>query len=232
MKKLGLIGGTGPESTIIYYKRLTSGVQKRLDRDVFPHLVIESLSVFEVLDFCKRKDYTSLTAYLASGVQNLAAAGAEFAAFTGITPHIVYDEVSKESPIPIVSMVQTSCQYTKKKQYSKIALLGTMPTMNEDFFQKPFRQSGIAIITPNQTEKEYIAEKIESELEYGIVKLETQNELKKISARLIEEENAEAIVLGCTELPLAFDEISLPVEKIDVMRVHIDALIEEIIREH
>lgn len=230
MRKLGLIGGTGPESTVIYYRELTSGVQKRLNRNMFPYLTIESLSVFDVLDYCNRNDYTGLIAYLTQGVRNLAAAGAEIAAFTGITPHIVYDEVLKRSPIPIISMVQTSCQYAKKKRNNRIALLGTLPTMNGDFFQRPFREDGIKVIVPKEDERQYIGHVIETELEYGIVKSETKHMLKQISLRLIEEEKVEAIVLGCTELPLAFDEISLPVEKMDVMRIHIDTLIDEIIR--
>lgn len=80
MKKLGLIGGTGPESTIEYYKGIEYGVQQRLGRNFFPNLTIESLSVFEVLSFCEKKDYTGLAAYLAEGIRNLAAAGAECAA--------------------------------------------------------------------------------------------------------------------------------------------------------
>lgn len=229
MKKLGLIGGTGPESTVIYYKQLTSGVQKRLNRDMFPHLTIESLSVFEVLDFCEKGDYSALAAYLASGVQNLAAAGAQCAAFTGITPHIVYDEVARLSPIPIISIVEASCRYAVKRQYRKIALLGTLPTMNGGFFQKPFNEADIEVIVPNETEKRYIGHKIASELEYGIVDADTQNKLKEIAIRLIKEEKAEAIVLGCTELPLAFANISLPADKMDVMQIHIDTLIDEII---
>lgn len=231
MKKLGLIGGTGPESTLIYYKELTSGVQKRLKSNVFPHLSIESLSVFEVLDFCERKDYAGLAAYLADGIRNLAAAGAELAAFTGITPHIVFDEVSKQAPIPIVSMVDASCEYAVKKGYRKIALLGTIPTMRGDFFPKPFRRADIAVITPNDAEMDLVGRKIETELEYGIVNPETQTEFEKIARRLIEEENAQAVVLGCTELPLIFNGISLPVDKMDVMRIHIDTLISEIVQE-
>jgi len=229
MKKLGLIGGTGPESTVIYYRELTSGVQRRLNRDEFPPLSIESLSVFEVLRFCERRDYDGLAAYLADGIRNLAAAGAELAAFTGITPHIVFDEVAKRSPIPLVSMVETACQYAIQKQYHKIALLGTLPTMQGDFVQKPFRAAGIAVITPNEAERNLIGRKIETELEYGIVKAETRMEFEKIARRLIAEENAEAIVLGCTELPLVFGEMPLPVDKMDVMRIHIDALISEIV---
>lgn len=229
MRKLGLIGGTGPESTIIYYKEITDGARRRLGQDRFPHLSIESLDVFEVLGFCRRADYDGLTDYLTHGIANLAAAGAEFAAFTGITPHVVFDEVTRRSPIPIVSMLDTSCQYAVDRHYDRVALMGTGPTMDGDFFQHPFQVHGIDVVTPDDEDKRYIAKAIETELEYGIVRPATRKALRDIAVRLAEREHAEAIVLGCTELPLAFDGIDLSVDVMDVMRIHINALIDRII---
>lgn len=71
MNKLGLIGGTGPESTIEYYKGIEYGVQQKSGRSFFPNLTIESLSVFDVLDFCGKQDYAGLTTYLLKGIRNL-----------------------------------------------------------------------------------------------------------------------------------------------------------------
>lgn len=229
MNKLGLIGGTGPESTIAYYRGIVYGVQEKCGRALFPHLSMESLSVFEVLSFCERKDYDGLTAYLLEGIQNLAAAGAQFAALTGITPHIVFDAVSNASPIPLVSMVDTARDYAVKHAYGKIGLLGTLPTMNGTFFQKPFAACGIAVVTPHEEEKQAIGEKIETELEYGSVLPETRRMFRDIAQRMIREEQVQAIVLGCTELPLVFREIALPVPYLDVMQVHMEALIARIL---
>lgn len=229
MKKLGLIGGTGPESTIEYYKGITSGVQQRVGRPYFPRLTIESLSVFDVLSFCEKKDYRGLTQYLLSGFQSLAAAGAECAALTGITPHIVFDELTKASPIPLISMVDAARDYAAAQNYKKICLLGTRPTMNGTFFQNSFAKRGIEVITPTNSEKEYIGTKIETELEFGQVLPETQQAFREIAKRIIQEEQAQAIVLGCTELPLLFRGMELPVPYLDVMQIHIDTLIQTIV---
>lgn len=229
MKKLGLIGGTGPESTIIYYRDITGGVQKKLETEIFPYLNIESLSVFDVLDYCKNEDYEGLTEYLLNGIENLKRAGADFGALTGITPHIVFNKLKERASLPIVSMVDTSLEYAKRKEYKKIALLGTIPTMNGEFFKAPFESNGIKVITPSQGEKEYISCLISNELEYGIVTQEACDNMKSISMRMIKEDGVEAIVLGCTELPLVFDKLSLPVDKMDVMRIHIEKLIDMII---
>lgn len=231
MNKLGLIGGTGPESTIEYYKGIEYGVQKKSGKNFFPNLVIESLSVFDVLGFCEKQDYAGLIEYLIKGMKNLAAAGAEYAALTGITPHIVFDELSKESPIPVISMVDTAGDYAVERGYKKICLLGTLPTMNGIFFRKSFAERGVEVVTPNEEEKNYIGRKIETELEFGKVLPETQKEFKRIAERIIREENVQAVVLGCTELPLIFAGVDLPVPYIDVMQVHIGALVDLILRD-
>ena len=229
MKKLGLIGGTGPESTIEYYKGIEYGVQKKSGRSFFPNLTIESLSVFDVLDFCQKQDYAGLTAYLLKGIRNLAAAGAQYAALTGITPHIVFEELSKASPISLVSMVDSARDYAAAHGYQKICLLGTLPTMEGTFFQNSFAKRGIEVVTPNAEERTYIGTKIETELEFDKVLPETQRAFKEIAERIIREEQVQAVVLGCTELPLIFNGVDLSVPYIDVMQVHISALIDLIV---
>ena len=230
MNKLGLIGGTGPESTVEYYKGIEYGVQKKSGRSFFPNLTIESLSVFDVLDFCGKQDYAGLTAYLLKGIRNLTAAGAQYAALTGITPHIVFDELSKASPIPLISMVDTARDYAAANGYKKICLLGTLPTMEGTFFQNFFSKRGVEVVTPNAEERNYIGTKIETELEFGKVLPKTQSTFKEIAERIIREERVQAIVLGCTELPLIFDSVELPVLCIDVMQIHINTLVDLIMQ--
>ncbi|ERL21972.1 aspartate racemase [Oribacterium sp. oral taxon 078 str. F0263] len=231
MNKLGLIGGTGPESTIVYYKGIEYGVQQKSGRSFFPNLAIESLSVFDILGFCERQDHAGLTAYLLKGISNLAAAGAQYGALTGITPHIVFDELAKASPVPLISMVDTARDFAVAHGYGKICLLGTLPTMEGVFFQNSFAKRGIDVVTPNAKEKNYIGTKIETELEFGKVLPDTQQKFKEIVERIIREEQVQAVVLGCTELPLIFDGVELSVPYIDVMQVHIDVLVDLIMRD-
>lgn len=229
MKKLGLIGGTGPESTIEYYRQIVYGVQKRTGN--FPNLTVESLSVFDVLNFCDRADYKGLVQYLLHGVQRLSNAGADFACLTGITPHIVYNEFAAQSPIPIVSMIESACEYARTKCYTKLALLGTYPTMSGNFIQKAFSAYNIEILTPPENEMRYIGEKIETELELAQVIPETQRRFCEIVTRLAEKEQVQAIVLGCTELPTILNQNLSPVPCLDVMKIHIDKLISMILKE-
>ena len=88
----------------------------------------------------------------------------------------------------------------------KVGLLGTIFTMTADFFKKPFYSSNIEIIISTTEEMEFINCEISSELELGIVKKETLESFQKIIKRMVEEEGIEAVILGCTELPLLLND--------------------------
>lgn len=231
MKKLGLIGGIGPESTIPYYHDIVYGVQQRVGKSFFPNLNIESLSVFEVLRMCEENDYISLKEYILKGINNLVAGGADFVAMTGNTPHIIFDELKNNSPVPIVSIVEVACNEAKKKGFTKVGLLGTEITMDGEFFKEPFIKSGISVVIPNKKERAFIGKKISNELELGIVKKETLYAIQEIITRMINEERIEAIVLGCTELPLIFNGVSLAIPCLDTMKIHIKTLVDMILED-
>lgn len=180
MKKIGLIGGTGPQSTLIYYRKLTDGVAKRTHGQ-FPPLTIESLSVFDVLKFSKAGDFQGLTDYLMRGINYLVKCNVDYVTLTGITPHVVINELKKRSPVPIISIMDVATDHVIHQHYQKVALLGTLPTMTQDFFKKPFVQQGITVITPSDTDRQYIGQKIEEELEAGIIKEATINHLRDIA---------------------------------------------------
>lgn len=231
MKKLGLIGGLGPESTIPYYHGIVYGVQSRLHEKLFPNLTIESLNVFDVLNMCDRKEYEELTNYLMSAINNLKASGADFIAISANTPHIVFDELKKRSSVPLVSIIEAACDETKRRNISKVGLLGTIFTMDEEFFKKPFLDNHIEVVTPTDEEKKFVDQKISQELELGVVKKETLTAFLKIVQRMKDENGIRAIVLGCTELPLLFKGIRTPVECLDTMQIHIETLVKMIIED-
>lgn len=229
MRKLGLIGGTGPESTIAYYRQVEGDVYERTGR--LPPLVIESLSVYEVLGFCDRGDYTGLADYLVEGIRHLAAAGAAFASLTGVTPHVVFGELAARSPIPLVSIMDAAADEAARLGYGRVALLGTYPTMSGSFFADAFRAHGIGVVVPTEDEMRYVEDKIETELEQGQVLPETQRRLVVIADRLARTEGADAVVLGCTELPLALNGSLTSVPCLDVTQAHIARLVNLICEE-
>lgn len=231
MKKLGLVGGMGPESTMPYYHGIVYGVNARTSKDFFPNLTIESINVFHILQLCAKKDYESLTEYVLEALQNLARSGADFAALSANTTHIVFDRLRERSPLPLLSIVEAVCSEAMRRNYRKIGLLGTIFTMTEDFYKKPFMIEGIEVVVPSATEMQRVDSLISDELEYGIIKPETLAEFQQIIARMRDENGIEAIILGCTELPLILNADNSPVPVLDTMKIHIDAIVNEILSE-
>lgn len=229
MKKLGLVGGMGPESTIPYYHDIVYGVQKASGKDFFPSLTIENVNVFEVLGLCGQQKYDELVEYLMKAINTLIGSGADFVALSANTPHIVFDRLQELSSVPLLSIVEAAYQEAAHRNYQKLGLLGTIFTMEKDFFKKPFLKNGINIIIPTKEERDYINHKIASELELGIVKEETLAEFQKIITRMKEENGIDAVVLGCTELPLLLNDNNSPVPCLDTMAIHIQAIIRTIL---
>lgn len=229
MKKLGLVGGTGPESTVPYYQGIVYGVQEKIGKKFFPSLTIESINVFDVLQLCSEEKYDELTDYLMTAINNLINSGADFIALSANTSHIVFDKLQEKSTVPLVSIVEATKDEALRLNKHKLGLLGTIFTMTGDFFKKPFNDSNIEIIVPNADEIEYINHKISTELELGIVKEETQKNFCKIIERMKNDNGIEAIILGCTELPLVLNDEVSPVQCLDTMKIHINTLINMII---
>ncbi|MEE0978331.1 MAG: amino acid racemase [Muribaculaceae bacterium] len=229
MKKAGLIGGMGPQSTMPYYLGIAYGVRQKTRPDFFPNITIECINVFEVLDYCARADYDGLTLHILRAVRNLAAAGADFAVLTANTTHIIFDRLKPLSPIPLISIIDTVRDEALARGYRKVALLGTVFTMTRDFYKKPFREAGIEVVVPNDPEMQLINDRINNELELGIVTDETLTLFREIISRLRDSDGAEAVILGCTELPLLLNDDNSPLPTLDTVAIHTRAIINTIL---
>ena len=229
MRKLGLVGGMGPESTIPYYHDIMYGVQKKLGKNIFPNLTIVSVDVFQVLGFCQEEKYDELTDYLMRAINNLIQSGCEFIALSANTPHIVFEQLQKKSGVPLVSIIEATCEEAVRRKIGKIGLLGTVFTMTGDFFKKTFERNNIQVFVPNDDEMELINRKISTELELGIVKQDTLKMFQQIIERMKQEDEIEAIILGCTELPLLLNDEVSPIMCLDTMKIHIQTLVDKIV---
>ena len=87
-------------------------------------------------------------------------------------------------------------------------------------------QSGIDVIVPNKADRELIAERIYEELELGIVKESTLQEFNSIIQKMQNEHGIEAVILGCTELPLILKDENCLLTCLDSVEIHIKKLIE------
>ncbi len=204
MKKIGIIGGIGPESTLDYYKRIISAFQRQ-DAD-YPEIIIYSANLTELMQILNAEDWGRLTDWLLDKIKSLHRAGAEFAVIGSNTPHIVFDALISKSPLPMLSIIEETCRKARGLGLKKLGLMGTKFTMSSDFFQKPFHNQGMSVVVPEEEDQNLIHHRLFSEIELGIIKDSTREEILAIVRRMIAKDGIDSVILGCTELPLILDK--------------------------
>ena len=225
MKKIGLVGGTGPESTLMYYKKLNTEIDRLTNEKAMPEIAIESVDFRRAWNYVISEKYDELADYLAQKVDCLVSGGSEVIALTAVTMHMVYDELSKRTNAELVSIPKAVCEETVSKGIKKVGLLGTLLTMEEDYMKKDLREAGVEVFIPNEKERELVAKRIYEELEKEIVKESTLKELTDIINRMKEENGIEGVILGCTELPLILNSDNCPVMCFDSVDIHLKKLV-------
>jgi aspartate racemase len=228
-KTLGLIGGTGPESTIDYYRLLVAKYREQVDGNS-PPLIINSVNIKVLLEWMTAGELGKVTDYLAAEFEKLHKAGADFAALTANTPHIIFDELQQRSELPLVSIVETTRDRVQKLGLKTVALFGTRFTMQAPFYPAVFSRTGIKLATPNDEEQNYIHEIYLGELLKDVFRPETRAKLLAIADTMRARDGVEAVILGGTELPLLLrDETHNGMPLLDTTRIHVDRLVAEML---
>jgi aspartate racemase len=226
VKMIGIVGGIGPESTIAYYRHILAAYRERRGDDGAPSIVINSIDVRKMLGLIGENQLPQVTDYLLDAVNALARAGAGCALLASKTPHIVFDEIQRRSPIPLVSIVQATCDAVKAMGLLKPGLLGTRFTMQGRFYQNVFHREGLALALPSTHEQDYIHGKYINELLNGILLPETRKGLLDVIARLKEREGIDGVILGGTELPLILSASSAcDIPLLDTAQIHARSIV-------
>jgi len=225
MKRLGLIGGIGPESTIEYYRLLIEGYREKREGE-YPAIIINSVDLKRLLAWMAESKLDQVADYLSLEIERLQRAGADFAALASNTPHIVFDQLRERSQLPLISIVESACERVQSLGLKTVALLGTRYTMQASFYPQVFTRAGIRLITPNSDEQTYIHTKYLGELLNNQFLPETRSGVLQIIDRLHQQERVEGVILGGTELPLLLtDEQYNGIPLLDTTRIHVDVLL-------
>ena len=171
-----------------------------------------------------------LADYLAREVEKLARAGADFGLLASNTPHIVFDEVRRQSSIPLLSIVEATCEEAKAQRLGNLGLFGSRFTMQGRFFPDVFSREGITLVVPTPDEQHYIHEKYMGELVKGVFLPETRAGLLAIADRLKQQEGIQGVILGGTELPLILRNVpDRSMLFLDTTQIHVKAAVEQML---
>ena len=226
---IGVIGGIGPESTIDYY-RLFVSIYREHRPDAYPPVIINSIDLAKALKLVSSGDLPGLAAYMLEEIHRLARAGATHGLLSSNTPHIMFDQIEDSSPIPLISIVETTCRAASERKLKRVGLFGTRFTMQGGFYQKVFAREGIEVAIPDRGDQNFIHDTYLSELVNGIVRTETRERYIGIARRMKAEQGIEALILGGTELPLLLrGAIDIGLMLLDTAHLHVERAVAELL---
>ncbi len=226
MKKIGLVGGLGPASTVDYYLGLIRLCRSEKGEDVYPKIVIDSVDMSEHNDAFAKDDYDKICDLLIESLTDLKSAGADVAAITANTEHIVWDKVFSRFPLPVISIVDEVIAEIKKCGYKRVLVFGTEFTMSSRLYDNAFVKNGITPIIPDENDIKVIGKLIYPNLENGIIIPEDKIKMIKLAEKYISTYNADAMLLGCTEIPLMIKDGDVNVPTLNSTDIHIKAIYE------
>jgi aspartate racemase len=227
VKTLGIIGGIGPGSTVDYYQTIIELYRARKNDGSYPPILINSIDLQRVITTVGAGEFSALTDWLASELQKLDRAGADFAIMASNTPHIVFNEIAARTPLPLISIVEKTCEAAKGRGLKRLALFGTRFTMKGTAYRDIFSANDIAIIVPKPADSEFIHEKYMSELVAGIFLPETRASLLDVVDRMARQSRIDGVILGGTELPLILRDASHNgIPFLNTTRIHCEAAVE------
>jgi aspartate racemase len=225
MKTIGIIGGLGPPSTVKYYEWLNAGVQARLGGHNAARIILTSVNGADVGAFRVSGDTVAEEEFYAREARRLQDAGADFILIASNTSHKNAPAVQAAVSVPLLHLADATAAHIVRSGYRRVALLGTAPTMEEDFYKSRLIAAGLDIVVPDAAERTAISRTIYGEMVRGIVTADTNAMFARVIRRLVAEEKVEGIILGCTELTL-LDLSGIDVPLFDTVKIHVAAAID------
>jgi aspartate racemase len=219
-RHLGLIGGLGVSAAVMYYKAIAAGC---VDRGRVPRMTLAHADAPTALAHVTDGRIDALAEYLADFVRELAAAGAELLAIPAVTPHIAIDLLRRQSPLPIVDMLEATERRLRERGLSRVALFGTRFTIETEIFGA---LGSLEVVAPKRDEVDEIHRVYLELATDGRTSPANVENLRRIASAIRARDRVDAIVLAGTDLNVIFDEATAGFPAVDCAAAHIDAILD------
>ena len=229
MKTIGIIGGISWVSSIEYYRLMNQMVGKELGGLYSAEILMYSIEFGEFSEqerLAEEGDWEPLRKTMIDAAQRLERGGADFIVIASNTMNSTADLIEANVTIPVLHIADATGEKITEKEIGTVALLGTKYTMEQNFYRDRLETKyGLTVVIPNKTEREYINKVIFDELCAGKILQKSKERFIQIIARLVEEEGAEGVILGCTEIPLLVKQEDVSVPVFDTTAIHSEAAV-------
>ena len=221
-KRIGILGGMSPESTVAYYEYITRAYTERYGDYGYPEILIYSVSFQPYVDWPNQDRWDLVAQGLSQAAHKLVAAGADFILIATNTMHLVFDEVQAKVEVPMLSLLDATAEAVLARGLRTVGLLGTKFTMEKSFYQDALARRGITVLVPDAADRAYVNRVIYDELVAGQICDQSRIEFVAIIRKLVER-GAKGVILGCTEIPLLVSEGDAGVPLFDTTTIHAKA---------
>lgn len=222
MKTLGLIGGMSWESTIPYYRIINEQVKQALGGLHSAKVIIYSVDFYQIEKLQAEGDWDKAGQILGEAALSLNKAGAEVIIVCTNTMHKVAETIEQISGLPLLHIADATASRIHAKHLKRVGLLGTRFTMEQAFYRGRLQAQGIEVLTPNEADRAVIHRIIYEELCLGKIEPASREEYRRI-IRQLEEQGAEGIIFGCTEITLLVGQDDARVPVFDTTAIHAQA---------
>jgi len=220
-KIIGILGGMGPYATIDVYKLILDSIHAENERD-YPHIIITSNPQMPSRTRAFLFGEKSPVPYLIKEARRLESAGADFIIVPCNSAHLFLEEVRKNIGIEILDIVKITVEHIKKKYpyFKKICVLGGEIVLEGALYERDLKEKNIDVIRLHDKDKALLRKTIDM-IKHNKFDSNLVVEFNDLISRVIKM-GAEAIVLGCTELPILFRDIKASVPVIDSNRLIVE----------
>jgi len=221
-KTAGIIGGMGPQATVDLFQKVVLNTKSNSDNNHI-HIVIDNN--VDIPDRTKSilNNSNLPLKYMSESAKKLESIGADFLAMPCNTAHYFYDQLQETVNVPIINMIEETAKYLKNRGEKDLLLLATTGTIKTGIYQKIFNKFDLNIITPNEEFQKEVMSSI-----YDFVKKGEKYNKEKIFKKYLDEileKNIDNIILGCTELPILFNENNFEYKVVDPTLILAKAII-------
>jgi aspartate racemase len=221
MKKMAVIGGLSPASSLHYYERINQLVLDRLGDNNSADMILRSVNFEEYCEMQRQGDWELSGQKLAQEALSLKSIGYEFFVLATNTMHIVADHITDAlGDTPFIHIADATADEALKQKFQTVAFLGTKYSMDMDFYTGCLEERGLTTLIPKKEEdRDEINRIIFDEL--------TKNTVNDVSREFyiqailgLKARGAEAVILGCTEIGMLINEGNSPLPVLDTTEIH------------
>lgn len=232
MKTIGMLGGMSWESTTSYYKAINEGIKAKLGGFHSAKIALYSVDFAEIETLQHQGDWQQTAEILRDAARSVEAGGADFLLICTNTMHKVAPEIEACISIPLLHIADATAEQLLAEGVKTVGLLGTAFTMEQDFYKGRLSDKfGIEVIVPDSEQREVVHKVIYSELCQGTINHRSRQQYLDIIEQL-QQQGAEAIILGCTEIALLVQQEHTAVPLYDTTEIHAAAAVTLALENH